>query len=229
VENTLTEKQNTQSILEYFQSLQPYCRHELGKSLKSKHYYGDGEFGDLKVLQRAEQEYKEKHKEYAGRDQTSTDMPEGLEHGLEGEVYIFPVAHEENGSNKTDVKRSIFSIGLEPSYAPLSAFLDADYMVDISPKSVFVIFPDFTLVVDIDFFGDDDWTFTRADLIEKGVIDASNIDSSSDLVSIDKIRLALNSHGLEKTDGELIAMRKQMYGLAEAVHQTMEDKSKIYE
>lgn len=118
-------------------------------------------------------------------------------------------------------------VEITASKKKLVDFFGKDYVVDISPEFLFIIFPDLTFQIAIQFLIDIPWEQVRAKLQEAGLLDKDIAHLSGEAVSLDEIRKKLKD--TTSTDGMLIELRKKFYGIAYAINESFQNQIKHYE
>ena len=165
-------------ILEFVQSLHLYSRWELAKDLGSKVVYGDGNYGNPNTLKKAKEDYLKRQKDYEAflieQQQENYTPPADEELGdydlPYGSSYIFKTGEEEITPQEAQDQIDQAPLSVEATTKPLSEFIGKDYLVDISPLSLFVMFPDITLVLNLKVVSEAPWDLVRDILRENGVV-----------------------------------------------------------
>jgi hypothetical protein len=175
-------------------------RWRMARDLGSKTIYGDNGFGD-----------KEKLAESIKENKYNVDLKSEPDNHISHHVIK---AHIDDTVDRDQTKNSyIFSV--EATEKPYSDFLGKEYIFDISPENVFVIFPDLTFITSVDRFEDLSWKEWRAVLEKEGLFDGDYEGHLDSLVSLDKLRRKIKDDSM--TDLDLRELRKKLYGFAYAI------------
>jgi hypothetical protein len=213
------------SLVNFTKSFHLYSRYEMAKTLKSSLKYGDG-FGDSKILKMAKEDFLKEEKEYRGSDMSEAPKFDGeilIDERKTpfGGLYVF----EDKSSEKSNP--SALQVGITASHKKLPDFVGKDYLLDISPESLFIIFPDLTFSIAIKFLIDIPWEEVRVELQETGLLEKDIAHLSGEAVSLDELRKKLKD--TTSTDGMLIDLRKKFYSIAYAINESFENQIKHYE
>jgi hypothetical protein len=197
----------------------------MAKSLKSSLIYGEG-FGDLQTLKKAKEDFL-KHKEaYKKSDPSEQPVFDGkLDIDDKNMPYGGILAFEEE--SPTESPPVALTMQINASHTKLNDFLGKDYLVDISPESLFIIFPDLTFVVGIQSLIESSWKTVRDELQEAGLLDKDIAHISGEAVSLDELRKKMKDS--ISSDGALMDLRKKMYALAYAINDSFQNNIEKYE
>jgi hypothetical protein len=213
------------SLVHFMKSFHLYSRYQISKTAKSTLKYGEG-FGDAKVLKLAKEDFLRKEVDYKNRDEVY--KPESGDKIVSdrmsspyGGIYAF------RDENTPEVSPDGLQIEITASKKKLEDFLGKDYVVDISPESLFIIFPDLTFQIEIRFLIDISWGEVRAELQEADLLDKDIAHLSGEAVSLDELRKKLKD--TTSTDGTLIDLRKKFYGIAYAINESFQNQVKQYD
>ncbi|MFT7645162.1 MAG: hypothetical protein ACI9BF_000835 [Candidatus Paceibacteria bacterium] len=191
-------------IFEYIGTFDLYTRWKLSKDLGSMIVYGEKGFGDKEKLAKAKAENK--------RGFITTNKYE------EGSAHHIVMAHIDDTDDQ-DQSANGFVVEVVPSTKSYSEFFGKDYIVDISPEKVFVIFPDLTFTVGTDAIKDLSWQGWREVFEIEGILEKDIEGYTESLVSLDKLRRKIKD--TTKTDGELKDLRRKLYGLAYVINENI--------
>ncbi len=212
------------SIANFAKSFHLYSRYEMAKTLKSPLIYGDG-FGDAKILKLAKEDFLKQEKDY--RESIPSEAKNGEEIVIDnvknqfGGLYAF----EDKGTEESNP--DALQVRINASHKKLSDFFGKDYLLDISPESLFIIFPDLTFSIAIHFLIDTPWEEVRTGLQEDELLGKDVAHLSGSMVSLDELRKKLKD--TTSTDGKLIDLRKKMYGFAYAINESFQAEISQYE
>lgn len=237
---TSKPEQSKPSLIEFFQSIHLYSRWELSKRMGSKYSYGDGEFGDATILAKAKKEFfemQEKYGEYlkdvedgaVEKEPPTTSEDIRDDKGEYGNLYMFHQDTEHGETDEPERPVTKGNMGMQASNRTLSDFLGKEYLVDISPEFVYVIFPDMTIHFTIDTVMDAPWEQVRSYLQEQKLVDFDVAGASGEALSLDKIRRKLGAKGKTMTDDQIADFRRRTYGFAEVILQTTNENIQRYE
>jgi len=213
------------SLVNFAKSFHLYSRYEMAKTLKSSLIYGDN-FGDPKILKMAKEDFLKEEREY--RESSPSEAPK-----FDGKIptddrktpYGGLYAFEDKSSEESS--SSALQMKITASHKKLTDFLGKDYLLDISPESLFIIFPDLTFSIAIKFLINISWQEVRAELQETELLDKDMAHLSGEAVSVDELRKKLKD--TTSTDGVLIDLRKKMYGIAYAINESFQNNILQYE
>jgi|GEM_PF-1830981 len=225
-------------VISYVQSLHLYSRREMSEMLGSSIHYGDGTYGDALVLAKAKTDHEKHQKQYQEflKDKEKSDFKEPEESEFTknaqhefGSMYAFKDKSFSGEVTEEEMKEQMAEadMSLEASDKPFAEFLGKDYLVDISPKHVHIIFPDITFKIHLEMLYTVSWELVREELQGLGLVDKDIAFITGEAVSLDQLRNKLKNETM--TDGELTELRKKMYGLAYAINATMEEQINAYE
>jgi hypothetical protein len=137
------------ALINFVKSIHLYSRSKIAKESGSRYSYGDGEFGDTKILQKAKEDYLEKQKSYneSLAETVSMNQEEVVRDGttpavkenLYGDLYLFPIVSDDKRDDAVESESDMLSIQIEASQRSMIDFMGKDYLFDISPQSVFII------------------------------------------------------------------------------------------
>lgn len=202
-------------FLDYINSLHLYSRRQIADDLGSEVKYGDGTCGGKEILKKAKEEY-----ELALAEKPIDDSF--------GELYIFQEQGEEGAmmtQEEVDHEVSTADFLIEKTNRNFEEFIGKDYLVDISPKSIHIIFPDMTFLVNLKLIIDTSWEDIREILQEHNILEKDIAFLSGNIgVSLDMLRKKIKNQTI--TENELNELRKKLYGLAEITFSIIESKNK---
>lgn len=212
------------SLVNFAKSFHLYSRYEMAKTIKSSLVFGE-DFGDSKTLKLAKEDFLKREKEY--QNPTSEKTP------FDGEIVIDKTETPYGGIYAFEDKSTYQSnpnalqMKITASHKKLADFLGKDYLLDISPESLFIIFPDLTFAIAIQFLIDIPWEEVRVELQEAKLLDKDIAHLSGEAVSLDELRKKLKD--TTSTDGMLIDLRKKFYSIAYAINESFQNQIKQYE
>jgi len=192
----ITPERIANRIFNYIKSLDVFQRYEISKKIGSKIVYGENGFGDRKRLI-----------EYINKNPDKS-----LEVEKDNVKYILT----EYEGDMPSIENEVFFIQITPSTLPLKEFNNKDFITDISPKNLYIIFPDLTFTLHLNSFRSLTWEAVRSELQNIDVLEKDISAIRGDLISIDKMRAKIQD--TEMTDKEFIELRKNLYGLAYTIH-----------
>ncbi len=197
----------------------------MSKHAKSTLKFGE-DFGDPKILKLAKEDFLKKEQDYQNHEapytpESGDKIATGKETSPHGGIYAF------RDENTPEANSDGLQIEITASTKKLADFLGKDYVVDISPEFLFVIFPDLTFQIAIQFLMDIPWEEVRAELQEVGLLDKDIAHLSGEAVSLDELRKKLKD--TTSTDGMLIELRKKFYGIAYVINESFQNKINSYE
>ena len=212
------------SLVNFAKSFHLYSRYEMAKTIKSPLVFGEG-FGDAKTLKLAKEDFLKVEKDY--------QSPTSEKPTFDGEIVIDKAktpyggiyAFEDKSPYESNPKA--LQVKITASHKKLSDFIGKDYLLDISPESLFIIFPDLTFAIAIQFLIDIPWEEVRAELQEADLLDKDIAHISGEAVSLDELRKKLKD--TTSTDGTLIDLRKKFYGIAYAISESFQNQITSYE
>ena len=205
------------TLIDFVKSFHLYSRYEMAKSLQSPLMYGS-DFGDKKLLQLAKVDFLKNETNYRNGGNPEKQSTENKQ---TGNVFLF------KNNEPQEYKPAIMRLEIVASNKKLSAFLGKNYILDISPEYVFIIFPDLTFSISMEFFIQNKWEDIRAELQDADLLDKDIAHLSGDTISIDQLRKKLNN--TTYTDGTLMDIRKSMYGFAYAISESFHNQIVKYE
>lgn len=212
------------SIANFAKSFHLYSRYEMAKTLKSPLIYGEG-FGEAKILKLAKEDFLKQEKEYQESVPYEAKIGEEIVIDNVKNQYGGLYAFEDKGTEESNP--DALQVKITASRKKLSDFLGKDYLLDISPESLFMIFPDLTFSIAIHFLIDTPWEDVRAGLQEDELLSKDVAHLSGSMVSIDELRKKLKD--TTSTDGKLMDLRKKMYGFAYAINESFQAQISQYE
>lgn len=212
------------SLVEFLKSFHLYSRYQIAKSLKSALIFGE-DFGDARILKLAKEDFLGHEKVYrdVSGEQADGEVYTDKQQNPYGGVFAFGASVQDT----EDVQSVAFKMEIFASKKKRSDFLGKDYILDISPESLFVIFPDLTFVAEIQSLAELSWEEVRAELQEANLLDKDMAHLSGEAVSVDELRKKLKD--TSSTDGALIDLRKKMYSLAYAINESFQNQIEHYE
>jgi hypothetical protein len=213
------------SLINFAKTFHLYSRYEMAKTLKSPLVFGEG-FGDIKILKLAKDDFLREEKEYNARDTSQVQAFDGeilinKRKTPYGGIYAF--ADKSSEVSNPDA----LQVKITASHRKFSDFFGKDYLLDISPESLFIIFPDLTFSIAISYLTDTPWEEIRVELQEAELLDKDTDHLSGAMVSLDELRKKLKK--ATSTDGELMDLRKKFYGLAYAINESFQAQISQYE
>jgi hypothetical protein len=213
------------SLIHFAKSFHLYNRYEMAKSLKSPLIYGE-DFGDAQTLKKAKEDFLRHKEEYKKSDSSEQPIFDGkLDIDKKNMPYGGILAFEEETPSES--RPVALTMQINASRKKLTDFLGKDYLVDISPESLFIIFPDLTFVVGINSLNETPWKQVRDELQETGFLDKDIAHLSGEAVSLDELRKKMKD--TTSSDGALMDLRKKMYSLAYAINDSFQSNIKNYE
>lgn len=212
------------SLANFARSFHLYSRYEMAKSLKSPLIYGEG-FGDKKILKLAKEDFLKQEKDYQNSVHEETQSGEEIVIDNVKNQYGGLYAFEDKGTEESNP--DALQVMINASHRKLSDFTGKDYLLDISPESLFIIFPDLTFSIAIHFLIDTPWEEVRMELQEVGILEKDVAHLSGSMVSLDELRKKLKD--TTSTDIKLMDLRKKMYGFAYAINESFQAKISQYE
>ena len=202
-------------FFDYINSLHLYSRRQIADDLGAEIKYGDGKYGNKEILQKAKEEY-----ELALADKPTDDSF--------GELYMFQEQGEEGAmmtQEEVDHEVATADFLIEKTNRKFDEFTGKDYLVDISPKAIHIIFPDMTFLVNLKLIIDTSWKEIREMLQEHNILEKDIAFISGNVgVSLDMLRKKTKNQTM--TENELSELRKKLYGLAEITFSIIESKNK---
>jgi hypothetical protein len=195
----LDSKQATNTIFDYIGRFDLYFRWRVAKELKANTVYGEGDFGDKALLKQA----KEAHSEDIKIDTI-----------VGGPIHQAVIAHIGEGGF-SDAEITSHGIEAVPTSRPRADFHNEDFIVDISPDKLFIIFPDLTFSVEISEIKNITWKEWRAYLEQESLLEGDMEGSNEELVTLDTLRKKMGDEQI--TELELKELRRKFYGFAYAV------------
>lgn len=212
------------SVANFARSFHLYSRYEMAKSLKSPLIYGEG-FGDRKILKLAKEDFLKQEKDYQNSVPQEAKIGEEIVIDNVKNQYGGLYAFEDKGTEESNP--DALQVRINASHKKLSDFIGKDYLLDISPESLFIIFPDLTFSVAIHFLVDTPWEEVRTGLQEDELLGKDVAHLSGSMVSLDELRKKLKD--TTSTDGKLMDLRKKMYGFAYAINESFQAQISQYE
>lgn len=213
------------SLIHFAKSFHLYNRYEMAKTLKSPLIYGK-DFGDLQTLKKAKEDFLRHEKAYRKRDVSEQPIFDGkLDIDEKNMPYGGILAFEEESPSES--LPVALTMQINASHKKLGDFLGKDYLLDISPESLFIIFPDLTFVLNIKSIVEISWKQVRDELQEAGVLDKDIAHISGEAVSLDELRKKMKD--TTSSDGVLMDLRKKMYAIAYAINDSFQANITQYE
>lgn len=213
------------SLVNFAKSFHLYNRYQLAKDLKSPLVYGEG-FGSAETLRKAKEDFLKHQEAYNARDTSKDTWAKTIPFPDEakmpyGNAFIF------KETEATEEPPVALTLELFASHKKLEDFFGKDYVLDISPESLHIIFPDLTFIVPIQALIDTPWELLRTELQENELLEKDTAHLSGEMVSLDDLRKKLKDTA--STDGKLTELRKKMYGLAYAINDSFQNNIERYE
>ncbi len=212
------------SLVSFAKSFHLYSRYQIAKEIKSPLVYGEG-FGNAKILKLAKEDFLKQEKEYQNTPHNNTELNQEIVIDNVKNQYGGLYAFEDKSIEESNP--DALQVRINASHKKLSDFLGKDYLLDISPESLFIIFPDLTFSIAIHILIDTPWEDVRLELQEEGLLSKDVAHLSGDMVSIDELRKKLKD--TTSTDTTIMELRKKMYGFAYAINESFQAKISQYE
>lgn len=212
------------SLIRFAQSFHLYSRYEIAKELKAPLLFGR-DFGDAITLANAKEDYLSHKKAYEKRDKSHDTPPSEIVINKAEMPYGGIMHFEEDtpsGDHSIALKIEIFA-----SHKKLADFAGKDYLTDISPEHLYIIFPDLTFVIPIQSLIEMAWEDIRDELQENELLEKDIAHLAGEMVSLDELRKKLKDN--VKSDRELMELRKKMYAFAYTIHESFNGNIKGYE